>query len=281
MKPIKILFLALVVSPISMAQTKPNVSKKSSTPKILINKISSEALVFQNDPFVEANYQEKLPPRFQGIGTKELFESLDHYRKLKTKNEYETTEQFNKRVADSKNKPFMRNIAIDGQIALGFFEPSLKLNYNADQGTFTIQIEKIQTPENITGRARDSMIVVEIEKQTSAKDVIFQNAFGATRQGKQTNVERLGAILMNTVPISFNIKILSPEAKELRNKGIGVIYSGRLLGPEISIGRSFRDATLESPNTQLEITQSIWFDVNTVLIYTVSSGQILQKITIK
>lgn len=81
----------------------------------------------------------KLPAKFKGNNIKLLVDTITAKMQLLAKGEFETTEEHEQRIAQSRRSPLLGNISIDSKIAFLFDKP--KVEYNADSQSMRVKIE--------------------------------------------------------------------------------------------------------------------------------------------
>lgn len=181
---------------------------------------------------------DSLPLNFSGQDAKTLYTQLLDLRKRLLKNEFETTAQYEKRVAEELQKPITDNLTVKDTFSI--VVSGVRANYNADSQKmqFFLPIEKSQMAELLrssSGLSRD---------KKTAYDLSYVNLYSIQWRSER-GYETQGIFfdeMNNLVPteqsysqgFSAEVNLGVEDAKRLKNTGKAVVvvqfeepYAGR------------------------------------------------------
>ena len=99
------------------------------------------------NPIKQDGGADSLSPNFTGHDVKVLFAQLSELKKRLVKSEFETTAEYEKRVAQEKQKPILGNLTVQDTFSLVI--PNIEASYNADSQKmqFFLPVEKSRLAE--------------------------------------------------------------------------------------------------------------------------------------
>ena len=243
----------------------------------------------ENDGFLSSSFDTNvtvLPPNFKGHDAKLIWEVL--YDKVKTdKGEFETTEEYNKRIDMALSQPVFNKLTL-ADLYVVSLKPSFK--YNADNKTVTLRI-----PNPIVKKGWDKTngkIGVEVgELSNRSYNYIGSNAYGATKEATNVNSSKLILALNNKCnefewtlgcnmygDIKITIDNLLPEEAKKNKDDIRVLFVCTLLEPWADKGFYYNGATYDSPVSINRTYLNLHSKAVAIWVYNISTGKILKKI---
>jgi hypothetical protein len=130
------------------------------------------------------NGADSLPPNFTGHDAETLFTQLSGLKKRLVKNEFETTSDYEKRVAQEKQKPILGNLTIRDTFSLVI--PNVRASYDADSQKmlFFLPVEKNPLAElyRDSGMGQDRKTAYNLE-YIDRYNIQWRDDSGYGRQG--------------------------------------------------------------------------------------------------
>jgi len=309
-----LLQIALCVgSGISAEKQKSNSQKQTvspketpATPAIAQSNPSPAYLTISFDPSIQ-----KIPVPYLGHDIEQTYKAFDERKKAERKDEFETTEQFQRRLTEQAGKPLFGSVGQDSVLA---FVVSAGLGYDADSQTLTISLPTSAVWQS--AQIDKSRLAVKIKSGKVTKDKsIGQNAYGAKVEIEKTyakgfelaihnesnfasekvldeNMRRMSERSdMPKMPASFfermkktafvqRIKMSPEEARAAKDK-ISVLILAKPVAPYISYGAILREATFKDPTEFFSQMYYVDVDLGEIWIYNKQSGEIITKIKSK
>ena len=245
----------------------PAMATKSSEPKAFIEKTN------------------RLPANYKGFDTKELIEMLQSRIRNLKKDEYETTDEYSRRMKKQDDEfPLNTTDLYAFRISQN---PSFK--YDADSQMFrstTYKCNNLLTRGGADIRFCDIDLIIRHHYETTS-----QNIFGVTTTKRQFHDNFLSlAIDVESSLFEFptatsevhskgkpNLDFHVPleEARSLKNSTIAVLFVGRVTENYIieDYGRS--NAINEKPFDMIDL--ALPFDVVSLIFYVAQTGEILER----
>jgi len=214
---------------------------------------------------------EKLPPHYIGHSLAALNALLDKREAQLTKDEFETTNAHQERVAALMRQPLQANFTEDAcwafAIPVGKFEEyssqpedePIKVSYDADVNVLTVSVRLTTQGEKPDG--------FSLKQPTSPSTYLFFTSatferFSEFRQAKQIKDVRYGYPPDRLLDFSFSVDVTPARAAKAR---LVVLFIGTLATP---VRKSFSYGRRTGLNLHLE---QIWF-------YNLDTGDILARV---
>lgn len=304
MKKLSIVLLVLIIISVALDNSAVAKEKKAST------KQKKKAEVVDTSPPVPFDINaEKLPPNYKGTDITRLYSLFAKKAPLK-KEEFETTAEYEKKIADSVSDDIYA-FKIDKGLGLRGLRIT---SYDADSQNFQITLETEWLSKHTVKDYRASLIVKTIGK--GSRSYIGSNAFGATREVTDFSATQYGLALVNQQNFGsssyddnkYNIKtaltsirkvnlviqIPPDKARTLKdNIGVLLLCKPALYKPNIEelfknkgndlIFESYdsSQATIDSPTSHLYERKYINVEILAIWIYDIRTGEVLSKTLLK
>ena len=173
-----------------------------------------DAVTYSKEPLELTAGDQAVPLGFQGNNVKAIYEALQ--QKVKPKDEFETTADYQKRVADAATKPILGSLQANSLMSVVVDASS---TYNADVGTSEIKFSLSSPPiliSDYNNRADEG--VVEFSRRLLEKSTYTAtNGFGAKAEVLKTEYEIYGVFLDGWKQIklqpAFVMEYIEPEAE--------------------------------------------------------------------
>ena len=256
---------------------------------------------------------ERIPVPYLGHDIEQVYNAFDRREKAEQKDEFETTNQFQKRLLGQSAKTLFGSVGPDAVLAFVIIPSS---QYDADSQTLTVNIETSTVWQSV--EIDKSRLGVEIKRgETTVQKSIKQNAYGAKVEVKETYAKSFelaihnhlgfetGKVLseyekksqreMAEMLASLNLPARSPdlgggetvfvqqinmgptEAKAAKDK-IASLILAKATAPNISYGALLRQATFEDPTEFYHQVYYVDVDLLEIWIYDKLTGEIITKI---
>jgi hypothetical protein len=263
------------------ASPKPEMKKpkyKSMKPSAAtLKKLRDEAKKYTSAQ-IDTNL-EKLPPKYFGNDPKAIFTALEERKGKAEKSEFETTEQFQKRLEKENSMPIIGKIKSDDLLSLQVNDAVFK--YSADTSEMNIYLNLDYGERAIT------LSYIDI----NIRSYLASNSFGASTIVKNSDHEKYAAVPINYTEFPYRdtigqhyigVKIaLNPnEAKKAKND-MRVLLIAKLTDPLISENQRYHGATFSSPYNGVFSDRYIHINLSEIWIYNQKTGQIYSKIARK
>lgn len=262
----------------------------------------SKAPENNNNPYIYDSFNlniKQLPANFKGVNPKELYEFLKNLKAVASKNEFETTLEYRKRIAKLASEPFIGNLYFNSLFAFSGklkFLTTQNIIYNADDKTATISIELIKNIKKETGydSSKRGFIL------DSNMDISYYNAsnsYGAevvVEKSKEHNhtldilnwedfansPRSLTSLIINKVSMPIDT-VKEIKSHDFFNPSLACLFIGKLGGsgePAWFFGYEHFQPTVDDPKEYYLYDNFISMTVKEIWIYDVSSGTIISKI---
>jgi hypothetical protein len=217
----------------------------------------------------------------------------------KEKSEFETTEDYQKRVARSADVPLFGTLRTSSTFAFVLpssespayddkMYPNLETQYDADTETMIVKVgfDSIETDTHHFSKDRRS--IVWNESGTGREAYIGTNAFGATRAVKKltilTTALAIGIdspfypggdeLLPGKLYLSFKVP---PNKARLQEKRLRVLIVAGLLRPYSFEEEIYREPTFDDPNESDETYRYLSVDIKDVWLIDIATGNVIAK----
>lgn len=249
----------------------------------------------------------KIPADFLGHDIEKLYNTFKNKQSGK-KDEFETTEQYQKRLEAEKDKPLFGTVAKDSILA---FVVKANSEYNADEQIMTVSLPTTSVYNSI--KKDDNKLGINIKYGANTTTTSSgQNAYGAKVDIEKTHVqtyelaihnksylptektldERLkksleGSSLRNNndfiermkkTTYVHKMKLGTDQAREVK-PNLGAIVLAIPTSPYTSDGAILREATFKDPKEFFSQMYYLNVDIVQIWFYNKATGEILGKLT--
>jgi hypothetical protein len=204
--------LILLISLASIAYAEPKTNKKAaatSTKKKRLTQTQKYTAVQ-----IDSNL-EKLPSNYYGNDPKSIYDSIKKRNRSAVKGEFETTEQFQKRIDKENSLPIIGQISSKGLFSLQ--AGKTEVNYSADISEISVDIElqKVSDPigygmqksinpsYKVSSYIENSKKISLTNEKKGSRSYAAQNSYGASTVVTETNHESYDAIINNYHELPF------------------------------------------------------------------------------
>ncbi|WP_243374585.1 hypothetical protein [Geotalea sp. SG265] len=222
----------------------------------------------------------KLPPKYFGNDPRAIYTAIEKRLEQAEKNEFETTEQFQKRLEKQNSNPIIGKIKSEGLFALQASYVDSK--YSADTSEMNVYLHLGYSQREI------SLSSIKID----AGSYEGTNGFGARTIVKNADHEEYAAVPSNytdfefpyieTTGQSIGVKFaLNPNEAKIAKNDMRVLLIAKLTAPLISENQRYHSATFSSPYNGVFSDRYIHINLSEIWIYNQKTGQIYSKIARK
>jgi len=220
----------------------------------------------------------RLPPHFMGNDIVRLFKAHEALRKA-AKSEYETSDQFNKRMEAGETKLFMGG---EKTVTMSFVAP-LKAVYDADQGVLNVGVECAKF-HGVYGRV---LYTISVKRYSTNKTYIASNAFGAKINVRETDAESFGIGVINAADLPSSpedlidsaIESTPDEARRIKATLSALVICSITRGEELTVDDVLlAKATFDDPREYYEQLHALNAKVLGIWFFDSSSGRIYSKV---
>jgi hypothetical protein len=214
----------------------------------------------------------RLPPHFMGNDIIRLYKAFAVLRTAE-KGEFETTDQFNKRIELAESKLFMGSKTETA--TLSFVVP-VTSEYDADNEMLVVQIHG--------GPDRDNAGSIRVKESKSVRSYVASNAFGAKIAVHATYIDSYLLLIKNTnqflnADFSSSIKMLPNEARTIKGTLSALAVCSITKGDTLID----KDASLKEPtfNDPHELFEQFWFVKTNLLalwLFDSASGKVHARV---
>lgn len=274
-KIIILLFMVLLTTSIATAGSK---SKKSSSQKHPVKK----------DNYLKTEFDSKinvLPNKFLGHDIRIIYNALSNRKNVSSKSEFETTEQYNKRVEVEYSKPIMGKMGLNDLYVMSV---PAKMEYDADKSIAYVDIRTSMVRNGY--KLEDNTIEITGPNiSSSASNYIGSNAFGATTEVTSSHSKDSYLAVVNPSVlgmankddyfkgIRFTINNVDIEKAKLLKENARVLLLFNLSSPYTSSGFGGTSATFDSPYSSYRESLNVYGKVTAAWIYNFNDGEVLLK----
>jgi len=233
---------------------------------------------------------ERIPVSFLGHDIEQIYNAFDRRKKAEQKDEFETKEQYQRRLAAQAEKPLFGSVGPDAVFA---FVASPTSQYDADSQILTVTIEtsNVWKSAEING-SRLGLFIKRGEVIT--KESTRQNAYGAKVEIKETDSTHFELAIHNHLTFKTEkvlgedhtggetvfvgrINLSPAKAKAIKNNLAALILT-KLTTPNISDGAIYIEPTFDFHYEYF--TKMCYVNVNLleIWIYDKLTGEVIIKI---
>jgi hypothetical protein len=262
----------------SADKTKINLEIQKVSPK----KIPADSIVAKSKPshkYLNGPFEmtiEKIPVPFLGHDIEQVYKAFAMRKNAKEKDEFETTDNYQRRLSMWATKPIFGSVCQDSLLA---FVASPTIKYDADSQTLTVKIE----PSNvytILGKDDNRRWGIPIKRVSTRQKSIKQNAFGVKVQVEEFYNKRFELAIndMEEKKIFYlQINMGPVEAKAAKNK-IAVLILAKPVDPYISSGATLINATFNDPTEYFSEIYYIDVNLKEIWFFNKTTGEIIERI---
>lgn len=286
----------------------PPAKQEAESTSKAVEKVSEKARESNSGKYTEKQIELsllQLPSNYFGNDPSKVHSVLNKRINSLVKGEFETTQQYQKRIEDEKNLSLAGEI---GKNSLLAFQVILKgydgdgINYFADDSEFDISLtlDELSKPLISTEKYNKNAITVKLQSnEIMTEHYVASNAYGVTVNVENNVYHNFHAAISNheDLPIKFqkffdhkgkyglrNVYVLntklksSPEeAKNIKNN-IRFLLIGNIVEPYTSSAFVHSKPTRDNPR-ELTLTEYfIYLSIKEIWIYNQATGQIYNKI---
>lgn len=224
-------------------------------------------------PFVDS--VKSLGENFTGHDCREVANALRGKNVLK--DQYESTKEFNARIAKLKESPLYDDVKLGSQIAFVDLKSGFGI-YDADKGVVNFDASHIGY--NLTyGESHPKLTA--FKKSKNERNYVGKNAFGATADVRYQEDE-VCVVTMANLPFEgleksrFKIKASPDRAREL-SENIATAYVGILMPPFIREYREYQKPEMSNPYEVITTGEDVRFRLQQLLVFERTTGEILDR----
>jgi len=212
-----------------------NKPKKNSQKQLTTTKEAPPASVSKPSPTYlstafDMNTQKILVPNL-GHDIEQVYNAFDRRKKTERKDEFETTDQYQKRLSGQSAEPLFGSVGPDSVLA---FVVSPSSQYDADSQTLTVSIETSPVWQSV--QIDKSKLGVRIKRgETYKKKSIGQNAYGAKIEIEETYTKGFELAIHNHSSFETE-KVLSEYEKERQKRMAEMRAKYNLSSTSLDIG---------------------------------------------
>lgn len=288
-----------------------NIQKQIFAPKetpatyaIARSKSSAAYLNVSFDPVIQ-----KIPVPYLGHNIEQVYKSFDKRKKAEHKDEFETTEQYQRWLTEQANKPLFGSVGQDSILA---FVVNPETEYDADKQTLIISFPTSMVRQS--AQINTSRLTVMIKTKLTEQKSTGQNVYGAKVKIKEIYTKKYELAIHNksnfeTEKVSVDLysdenqwrilekldmgasfdeamkltsfvqrlKIGPKEAQATKYK-LSALILARPIAPYISYETIFHKATFKDPTEFSSQMYYVEVDLIEIWIYDKLSGEIISKI---
>lgn len=226
----------------------------------------------------------KLIPNFKGVNIQELYNELSTRDIISEKNEFETTKQFQNRLAKEKKSTIIG--LLDNKSIFAFTGEdnsyNLDLNYNADLQKLKLKLNLNDVYGDFYGNKSINLKTIRSSRYYKAT-----NGFGAKLDVEEVSITKYK---LNTLNIkSFikegdensleNISLTSDKAKNFKDSNaLKLLFISKLSDPALHSDFTRIEPTINKPTDYMYLDYYINVNLQEIWLYDKNTGNILKKI---
>jgi hypothetical protein len=225
-----------------------------------------------------------LPAGYTGLDPKKFFTLFKAKVHDLEKGEFETSEEFEQRIADKEN--LLSPIKTSDLYAFRM-SGSISKKYAADTQEYLL--EGIQSCV-ASGKSTPNWVTCEIAEIIHDESYIGSNSFGATTTVTRRRGTRLALAiqkdnsLLKSVLVGSDgyydyqdrLSVTLEKARKLKNEEFSVLFVGSISHTQIIEGKTaFGTPTIDDPIDVLITAEGIPFDLKAIIIYGSKTGEII------
>jgi len=244
----------------------------------------SRSATFLKQPFdVEGR---KLNPNFKGHNIVEIQTALRPRLLARRKREFESTEEYWKRVELLDGKPYLGSLRLNSRLAFILGSESVRREYDADSGVLTVVVKLSGVVEGDNWNT-DSYAAVIQKNDGPTSTYLGQNAYGAsttvvkTQQFFRTvafvNHSQIGIRgSVSSASLACEIPLDPATARKLKDR-LKVVLVSRLSRPYMTSGVIERRPTLSYPSANEAFHTNLVAELMEIWIYDPLTGTVYFK----
>lgn len=230
MKKTAVMLVLLLLSSVAITYGEPKAKQKKPV-AASTKKSTEEQAPKKTDKYTTTQIDlnlEKLPSNYYGNEPKSIYQAIKHRKNSSGKGEFETTEQYQKRIDNENSLPIIGQIGSDGLFS--FQTERSEIKYSADAAEFSIELdlskvseplgyglEKLKNPsykaDNYNEKAKSILLTYEI---VNTRSYSASNSYGATIEVSETNTESYESAIANYNEFPFNETIKEDALKRAK-----------------------------------------------------------------
>lgn len=238
--------------------------------------------VWEPAPFTLGS--DHLPAGYTGLDPKKFFTLFKAKVHDLEKGEFETTEEFEQRIADKEN--LLSPIKTSDLYAFRM-SGHVSKKYAADTQEYMLgSIQSCLT----SGRSTPNWVTCEIAEIIHDESYVGSNAYGATTTVTRRRGNRLALAikkdnsLLNSVLVGSygyydyqdRLPVNLEKARKLKNEEFSVLFVGSISHPQIIEGQTVYGApTIDDPTDVLITVEGIPFNLKAIIVYVSKTGEII------
>lgn len=248
-------------------------ASKSKKPK------KSEVFYYYEDKPFDTSLS-TLKPNFLGHNYLYVYKKYrEHKLEYYFKDEFETSEQFDKRITEFANSTLVGNTRLSSLLSfVNAYQPDV--SYNADTGTITVKpltraLDLLRFSEE-TGTILDRVGITL--KTDSPKYTYYTgtNAFGVKRKIRRASYFSVDLAVNHYVETSFNFQLPPEKAREAKKEGY-IVSIGYMEVPFVGNSQNEKYATIDNPFEESDLILCFPFKIKELWYVNKRSGEIYHK----
>lgn len=242
-----------------------------------------------------------LPDNFVGHNIQQITDLVLNRRRKMKRDEFETTEQFQKRLEKLQSAPLAQGFQLTSSIA--FITPSISV-YDADKEVMQLTTRELSAPQDILNivddykfKDIDGQVVkqeyasLSIQRSTIKRETYMgSNAYGAKVEVLREYIvdSKLAIVNWLALPgldklsdlkrpkVTLNLNMSPDKARQCKNS-LRLLIVGNMFDP--LVGESFASTkpTLTNPIEALIITNAIFINVSSIWVFDQKTGEIIAR----
>jgi hypothetical protein len=280
----------------SPSPTKIDPSASTTLPRNVLEKLAPTERAYADKPFgAEMAQWSSVPQDFAGHDFKKIWTTLGV--RFKAKDEFESTEAYQKRIADAAEKPIIGTISANSPLAFSYEKADA--SYDADRLilTVTIDLSDVMVIDDKNIKTQKGIQVAKAD----VKDLgtyVGSNAFGAERTIKKSQITEYMIVLNNPRDYKAytdraekgtladylskgDIKVelnLPPEKAREAKANLTVLFLCSLAKPYAGIDFDHIAPKIDSPIDITTIKEYLAGRIDEIWLFNRATGEIYQKI---
>jgi hypothetical protein len=170
------------------AQQPQTTSSKKAPPPSSASKTSPAYLNVPFDPDIQV-----IPVPYQGHNIEQVYGAFDSRKKADPKGEFETKDQYEKRLTAQATAPLFGSVRQDSLLAF-ILDPKVEYDADSQVMTITLTLSSVRQSSSQIDKAR---VAFEIKSNLTKQKSIRQNAYGAKVEVEETHVKGFDLAIHN------------------------------------------------------------------------------------
>jgi len=231
---------------------------------------------YEQKPFDDS--QQKLQPNFLGHNYLAVRKKLsEHKDNFFVKDEFETSEQYNKRMVEYSSTVFTGTTKLNDLVAfVTAFRPDV--SYDAD--TQVVSISPVTRFLDNSDRIRDREGITLTTRPPEYSYYTASTAFGVKRKIRHASYVSVDAALENGLQTDFEFNLSPHKAKAAKDHG-HLVLVGFLEPPFNGISKNETTATIDNPFEETDLVLCLLFRVTQIWLINDKSGEVYYKYIIQ